>query len=151
MRKLVILILALVIGYPLSRYLEVEREPVPASTPTPAASVSSSAGDIERAFADQRSNVQVELQGIVSKVLKDDDEGSRHQRFVVEIASGHTVLVAHNIDLAPRVESIRSGDAVRIYGEYEWNDKGGVIHWTHRDPQGRHEPGWIMHDKRKYQ
>jgi Protein of unknown function (DUF3465) len=147
MRKLIILVLALVIGYPLSRYLEAQH--APASTPT--APVSSNAGDVERAFADQRSNVQVQIQGTVSKLLKDDDEGSRHQRFIVRLASGHTVRVAHNVDLAPRVEGIRSGDAVTIYGEYEWNDKGGVIHWTHRDPQGRHAAGWIIHAGRKYQ
>jgi hypothetical protein len=140
MRKLLIPLLALAIGYPLSGYLQPERAESPAASTA-----------IERAFAERQSNVQVEAQGVVTKVLKDDHDGSRHQRFIVELPSGHTVLVAHNIDLAPRVAGIRAGDAVTVYGEYEWNDKGGVIHWTHRDPQARHEPGWIMHAGRKYQ
>ena len=103
------------------------------------------------AFENRRSDVQVQGSGRVSRVLADDNEGSRHQRFIVQLASGQTVLVAHNIDLANRVASIESGDSVEFYGEYEWNERGGVIHWTHRDPQGSHVDGWIKHGGRTYQ
>ncbi len=64
--------------------------------------------------------------------------------------SGQTVLFAHNIDLAPRLNGLKVGDRVEFHGEYEWNAKGGVIHWTHRDPLGRHEPGWLKHNGRRY-
>lgn len=97
------------------------------------------------------SGQQVQSSGEVIRVLPDDSDGSRHQRFIVRLGSGRTLLVAHNIDLAPRVSSIRVGDTVSFNGEYEWNDKGGVIHWTHRDPQNRHEAGWIEHEGKKYQ
>jgi hypothetical protein len=103
------------------------------------------------AFENQQSNVQVQGSGHVSRVLPDDNDGSRHQRFLVRLASGQTLLIAHNIDLANRVDSLRAGDAVEFYGEYEWNPKGGVIHWTHRDPAGRHVDGWIKHNGRTYQ
>ena len=103
------------------------------------------------AFDNQQSNVQVQGSGHVSRVLPDDNEGSRHQRFLVRLASGQTLLIAHNIDLANRVDSLQAGDAVEFYGEYEWNAKGGVIHWTHRDPGGRHVDGWIKHNGRTYQ
>ena len=33
----------------------------------------------------------------------------------------------------------------------EWNEQGGIIHWTHHDPDGRHLPGWIKHNGRTYQ
>ena len=91
-------------------------------------------GAIEQAFAAQRSGVWVENQGTVERTLRDDNEGSRHQRFIVRLASGHTVLIAHNIDLAPRAR-IRSGDAISFRGQYEWNQQGGVVHWTHHDPR----------------
>ena len=103
----------------------------------------------ERAFAEGLSDVELEILGRVDRVLADDLEGSRHQRFIVRLASGQTVLVAHNIDLAERVP-LRRGDEVEARGEYEWNDRGGVLHWTHHDPQGRRLGGWIRHDGREY-
>lgn len=106
---------------------------------------------LARAFEQRLSNIQVEGQGVVRKLLSDDNDGRRHQRFILELASGQTLLMSHNIDLAPRVEGLRKGDAVSFYGEYEWNDKGGVIHWTHHDPRKRHPAGWIKHDGRLYQ
>ena len=118
--------------------------------PTPPAVPAPQAGAVEAAFRDGRSDLQVEVSGTVKRILADDDEGSRHQRFLVELASGHTVLVAHNIDLAPRVAGLRTGDPVRVYGEYEWNERGGVLHWTHRDPAGRHPHGWVEHGGRRY-
>ncbi len=101
---------------------------------------------VDRAFASRAHNVQVEGRGTVVKVLRDDDEGSRHQRFLLRLPSGLTILVAHNIDLAPRLEGLRVGDMVAFSGDYEWNEKGGVVHWTHRDPAGRHVAGWLKHD-----
>jgi hypothetical protein len=107
--------------------------------------------DLAAAFANRRSDVQVQGNGRVSRVLADDNKGSRHQRFIVQVTSGQTVLVAHNIDLADRIASIKAGDPVEFNGEYEWNERGGVIHWTHHDPQGVHEAGWIKHGGRTYQ
>jgi hypothetical protein len=106
---------------------------------------------IENAFANRLGNQQLEARGTVAKTLADDNNGSRHQRFIVRLASGRTLLVSHNIDLAPRIEGLREGDTVDFHGEYEWSAKGGVIHWTHHDPQGRHPAGWIRHDGQIYQ
>jgi hypothetical protein len=94
---------------------------------------------------------QVRGRGAVVSILSDDNDGSRHQRFILELSSGRTVLIAHNIDLAPRVPSISRGDAVSFYGQYESNNRGGVIHWTHKDPQGRHVDGWLEHRGNRYQ
>lgn len=101
---------------------------------------------IGRAFSTGASNIQVEGEGIVTRMLPDDLSGSRHQRFIVSLPSGQTLLVNHNIDIAPPIDKLKVGDTVRFYGEYVWNDKGGVIHWTHHDPDGRHVTGWIKHN-----
>ncbi len=94
---------------------------------------------------------QITGSGRVVALLADDRDGSRHQRFILRLASGQTLLVAHNIDLAPRVRRLDVGDSVSFYGEYVWNEQGGVLHWTHRDPQGSHPGGWLEHRGRRYQ
>lgn len=127
------------------------------STPTNQQSSAQSIGQSQHALVSlakaQRSGQMVELSARVVKVLDDDNDGSRHQRFILAIDADHapidTVLVAHNIDLAPRVP-VESGSIVRIYGQYEWNDRGGVLHWTHHDPGGYHAEGWIELDGKRY-
>ncbi len=81
-------------------------------------------------FSERRSSVQVQGSGVVTKLLPDDNDGNRHQRFIVKLSSGQTLLIAHNIDQAERIEGLKPGDRVEFSGEYEWNHQGGVIHWT---------------------
>jgi len=102
------------------------------------------------AFRSRRSNVEVRTAGRVVRLLPDDRQGSPHERILVRVEGGTTVLVAHNLDLAPRVP-VAVGDSIELKGEYEWNSKGGVVHWTHRDPEARHETGWIRYQGRLYQ
>lgn len=115
----------------------------------PSASADFDGAAVAEAYAAKRSDQWLEAGGTVLRTLADDRDGDRHQRFILEVAEGHTVLVAHNIDLAPRVP-LESGDRVALRGEYEWNEKGGVIHWTHHDPRGRHKGGWIRHAGKTY-
>ena len=96
------------------------------------------------------SNVWVAGEGKVSRLLSDDNYGDRHQRFILRLSPEHTVLISHNIDIAHRINKINQGDLVEFYGEYEWNSKGGVIHWTHHDPRGKHPGGWLKHNGRVY-
>ena len=123
------------------------------ATPGPRGTISARPNDVDRVidgFRKKRSGFMVEVEATVVHVLPDDNEGDRHQRFLVEMSRGPTLKIAHNIDLAKRVP-LRKGDRIRIKGQYEYNDKGGVIHWTHHDPRGRHEGGWIDHDGRRYE
>lgn len=106
---------------------------------------------ISSAFQNHQSNIQVGGSGVVIRNLPDDTKGSQHQKFILKLPSGHTLLIVHNIDLAPRINSLREGDKVGFYGEYEWNQKGGVVHWTHNDPDGHHETGWLKHEGNTYQ
>lgn len=103
------------------------------------------------AFREERSGIMVDVQGQVKRLLRDDLEGSRHQVFILELEnSRHTVKVAHNIDLAPRIP-LKEGDTVLLRGQYEFNDQGGVLHWTHHDPAGRRSGGYVEHRGQRYQ
>ncbi len=106
---------------------------------------------IQKAFDDETSDLQILQQGKVYKILEDDLDGTRHQKFIVGLINGQTLLLAHNIDLAPRIDNLQAGDRVIFFGEYEWNKHGGVVHWTHKDPAARHVGGWIDHQGIRYQ
>jgi hypothetical protein len=131
-RLLPLLIVAVLVIY---QYYQAGNEAVDAGLQT--------GGDaVEQAFAAQRSGLWLETSGRVIRILKDDNEGARHQKFILQLDGGHSVLVAHNIDLARRIPA-REGVSLTVHGRYEWNDRGGVIHWTHHDPDGREPGGWI--------
>ena len=106
---------------------------------------------IKAAYDRRQSNVQVQGSGRVKAILREDNDGTKHQKFILVLKNGLSILVAHNIDLAPKIEDLHKGDIVEFDGEYEYNEKGGVLHWTHHDPQNRHENGWLKHDGRIYQ
>ena len=110
-----------------------------------------SGSTLQKAYKNRQSDLQVRGKGVVIKMLRDDLKGSRHQKFILKLSTGQTLLVSHNIDLAPRISRLKTGDTVEFYGEYEWNSKGGVIHWTHHDPNGRHVGGWLKHKNKTYQ
>lgn len=106
---------------------------------------------IAQHYASGQSDVQVYGTGSVISILPDDLTGSRHQKFIIELKSKQTLLITHNIDLSPRIDALFLNDYIEFFGEYEWNDQGGVIHWTHHDPDGIHENGWILHNNIIYQ
>ena len=105
---------------------------------------------VQQAYAAGQSGIWLETRGRISRVLRDDNEGARHQKFILKLDDGHTVMVAHNIDLARRIPA-RENLSLLVRGRYEWNDRGGVIHWTHHDPDGRLQGGWIEVDDVRYQ
>jgi len=104
---------------------------------------------IRAAKNDTNAQFWIGFNGKIIKKLKDDLSGSRHQKFLVSPAKGLTLLVAHNIDLASRVP-IDIGDTISLYGRYEWNNRGGVMHWTHQDPKGKKKGGWIRANGKIY-
>ena len=144
------LILIGIIGYLIYGYFEKTPQSITSLMSTFTSQYSDSDKALENAFNNKQIDLQVGGSGKVIKLLADDLNGSRHQKFIIKLATGQTLLVAHNIDLAPRISALSIGDQVEFYGEYEWNSKGGVMHWTHHDPQGRHEDGWLVHDGNIY-
>jgi len=148
MKKILIaLLIALLLGFVI--YGFIEKNPNTTSSYTEETTTSDQL--LATAYQNQQSDLQVGGSGEVIHILPDDNEGSRHQKFIIRLSSGQTLLIAHNIDLAPRIDSIEEGDTIEFYGEYEWNSKGGVVHWTHHDPNARHENGWLKHEGSIYE
>ena len=131
-------------------YLARSTHPAPATTGGIRGPVAPDSSSVDRAFQGRRSEVPVEGRGRVVRILA-DEAGSRHQRFIVRLDSGTTVLVAHAIDVAGRIEPLQIGDEISFRGEYVWNPRGGLVHWTHRDPAGRHAAGWIRRGDRVFE
>jgi hypothetical protein len=70
-----------------------------------------------------------------------------HEGFIVSLA-GRTYRVEDNVDITGPVP-LRRGERIELQGQFECNDY--VIHWTHRDPAGRHVAGYIEADGKTYQ
>lgn len=138
--------IVVLIGIAAYLYLQNDRSP----TDLPSIKSADNNQSVLNAVHKRLKNVQVSGSGKVSRILSDDNYGNRHQRFILRLSPKQTILIAHNIDLAPRINKLKSGDVVEFYGEFEWNSKGGVVHWTHHDPNGNHKDGWLKHNGRIY-
>jgi hypothetical protein len=111
---------------------------------------SPSDGEVLEAQAEHARKHEVTVTAPVSKLLPDDTEGIPHERFLIRLSNGSTVLVAHDTARAPRVP-VQAGDTITIHGEYIWNEKGGVLHWTHHSDTPYHPGGWIELNGRHYE
>ncbi len=97
------------------------------------------------AYSAQRSNVEVVADGTVTHVLGvAPGRVSPHEGFLLRLASSCSLVVRveANTDFTGTIP-IALGQRVAVKGEYEFYPRGGVVHWTHRDPRGRHEGGYI--------
>ncbi|WP_040915827.1 DUF3465 domain-containing protein [Lentisphaera araneosa] len=150
MKNLFLIIVIAAIAYGVNQQKSSPTKSTSSSQSTSSSRSSNSDQTLQNAFRNKQSDLQVTGSGSVIKILPDDTKGSKHQKFILKLSTGQTVLIAHNIDLAPRINSLRQGDTVSFNGEYEWNSKGGVIHWTHHDPGHRHEDGWLKHNGKVY-
>ena len=105
---------------------------------------------LQTAFDNRQTDIQVHGKGIVTKILADDTSGSKHQKFILQLASGQTLLISHNIDISTRIDTLSINDSIEFYGEYVWNSKGGLVHWTHQDPNHSHIDGYLKHQNITY-
>ncbi len=93
---------------------------------------------------------EITVEAYVKKLLPTDTEGLPHQKFLISLSNGSTILIAHDLKMAPTVP-IQPGSVLRIHGEYIWNKLGGLIHWTHHTDTPYHEGGWIDFNGVRYQ
>jgi uncharacterized protein DUF3465 len=103
-------------------------------------------GAVCSAFQNARSHVEVVAGGTVTRVLgTQPGVASPHEGFLMRLNSSCdvTIRVEANVDFTGQF-ALKDGDAVVVKGEYEYYARGGVIHWTHRDPRGRHDGGFIQ-------
>lgn len=105
---------------------------------------------LAKAFRTGRSEFPIRCRGRVVRLLADDTEGIRHQRFIIRLSTGQTLLIVHNIDLAERIAGLALRNRVVVKGEYIWNSQGGLIHYTHRDPDGDGFHGFVRHKRLVY-
>jgi len=150
-------LLLVALGAAVVGYEWTHRDALGFSKPEPVAQPAATAPDdnarLAALAAAHRSDEEVEVTGRVIRLLDDDVEGDRHQRFLLQVGeTALVVLVAHNIDVGARVP-VAVDDELRVRGEYVWNDQGGLLHWTHRNParDPRHEGGWIQLGGRRYE
>lgn len=107
------------------------------------------------AWSAHRSHLELTATGSVAR-----DLGTRrgpsgnHEGFLVHLsgAGGHglTIRVEANVDITGPIP-IAEGAPVRVRGEYIYDPRGGLVHWTHRDPRMRHEAGFVEIGGHTYQ
>ncbi len=117
---------------------------------TPGYSIEPGIKTVESAFINRQTNLMAEVNGRVVRIISDDTNRARHQRFVIQLANGQNILVAHNIGYADRVP-VSLNEPVTVRGQYSWNENGGLIHWTHHDVSLNRRHGWIDHEGLRYE
>jgi hypothetical protein len=151
LRLLPTLILAV---FTLLRWLRGRSTTTTTSTRAPA---STPPGTIARLFREKRSDTWVETRGVVERLLPDDrdtyDGSDTHQRLILRTDDGINILVAHNLCTSDRVPA-KPGDRLTLRGEYEWTEKGGTLHFTHKPKFATRDAtrsGWIEHAGNRYE
>ena len=100
-----------------------------------------------------QSHQEVTVSGTIVRILGTRvGRSGTHEGFLLKFESDCplTVRIETNTDLTGPVP-ISAGEHVTLKGEYEYYPIGGVIHWTHHDPRGRHEGGYVEADGKIYQ
>ncbi|HET7813972.1 MAG TPA: DUF3465 domain-containing protein [Candidatus Baltobacteraceae bacterium] len=113
---------------------------------------------MQSACANGASHGEITLSGQVVRVLgARRSRSGEHEGFVFRTPScsperrpcpPSDVKVEVNEDITGPMQ-VAEGDAVTVRGQYECND--GVVHWTHRDPRGRHVDGFVDVNGVRYQ
>ena len=104
---------------------------------------------LEEAHRYRQTGIMAEVDGTVARILMDDKEDQRNQKFTIRLTNGQMVLVIHDQEAAGRVP-VSFGDTVLVRGEYVWTETGGTLRHTQRDYSAQRLHGWIDHKGERY-
>ncbi|MBD5654093.1 MAG: DUF3465 domain-containing protein [Candidatus Eremiobacteraeota bacterium] len=112
-------------------------------------------GAIYDAWRAGRSHVEVTASGTIARVLGTrPGRISAHEGFLLHLRGaagrGLTVRVEDNVDFTGAIP-LQPGADVVARGEYVYDSRGGIVHYTHRDPRGRHAAGYVETGGKLYQ
>lgn len=104
------------------------------------------------AYAAQAERVETIAQGNVLAILGTSSGPSgEHEGFLLKLTGDCDLLVRVEVNTGITGPiPLHRGEKVIVKGQYETDVTGGVIHWTHHDPAGRHVGGYIVAGGKTY-
>ena len=75
----------------------------------------------------------------MTEILPPGNASNPHEKIIVLIGKVK-IMIVHNLNLAPNV-SIAQGETITFCGTYQ--PDYGILNWTHFDPQGQHDNGFL--------
>ncbi|RYZ84614.1 MAG: DUF3465 domain-containing protein [Proteobacteria bacterium] len=79
---------------------------------------------------------------VVTELLPDDNNGLKHQKWMVRLSNGAQMQAVYNSDMCPRVP-IKVGDIVSMGGQFIYSNEGPMLHWLHYDPRRERPDGYV--------
>ncbi len=111
-------------------------------------------GAVYDAWRAQQSRVEVDASGSVARLLGErSGRYGPHAGFLLHLSGGASHGLTVRVEVNERFTGplpLVAGEPVQVRGEYEFDPRGGVIHWTHRDPRRRHPDGYIVLARHRY-
>ncbi|HUA08549.1 MAG TPA: DUF3465 domain-containing protein [Candidatus Acidoferrales bacterium] len=97
------------------------------------------------AYGSGQSGVEVIGSGTVLALLgTSNGRSGEHEGFLLKLTGqcDLALRIETNVDITGPVP-LQPGETVVVKGQFEDDADGGVIHWTHHDPSGRHITGYV--------
>lgn len=104
---------------------------------------------VQDAYRAHQSGMMAEVTGTVARILIDDKDDLRNQKFIIRLSNGQMLLVIHDQVASERVP-VSVNDTVLVRGKYQWSETGGTLQFTRRDHSTRRMHGWIEHQGKRY-
>jgi hypothetical protein len=103
-------------------------------------------GRICSLYAQGASHVEVLAEGTVVALMgTSSGRSGDHEGFLLKLNKQCDLLLRIEVNTSiTGPVPLRPGESVEIKGEYDTDSTGGVIHWTHHDPEGRHVNGYLI-------